>query len=77
MGQTRYIHCKQCVEQKPRDMSTEKYARLNVSIEPGGLLIACMRHKKPVVLMTPEQLKEWMKIPPACDMCAKGIPHVH
>ena len=75
MGTTRYVHCTKCVQSKPKGITTEQYARLNVSIEPSGLLIACRRHQMPVVLIGPEQLKAWMEVSPPCDLCAKGIPH--
>lgn len=77
MGTTRYIHCRECVKIHPKDRPMEKFARLSCSIEPGGFLVSCVRHRRPVVLVTPEQLKTWMESTPECELCKRGVPHEH
>jgi hypothetical protein len=74
---SRYIHCRMCMEKIPRGMSAEKHARLAVSIEPGGLLVACVRHKKPVAFLTLAELERLIHEVPECELCKQGIAHQH
>jgi hypothetical protein len=74
---SRYIHCRMCMEKIPRGMSAEKHARLAVSIEPGGLQIVCVRHKKLVAFLTLDKLAQLINEVPECEFCKRGIPHEH
>lgn len=73
----RMIHCAQCIEERPSHISARDYARFEIALYDGkGLLIACLRHQKPVFWCTPTDLEKLIhRGDPECDLCKRGIPH--
>ena len=41
---TGYIHCAQCLEERPHYMSAAEFARLNIGYTPYGIQVWCLRH---------------------------------
>ena len=39
-----YLHCRHCINQKPKNQSAEEYARISVASTKVGILIWCVRH---------------------------------
>jgi hypothetical protein len=72
-----FMHCAKCIQEKPKNMSMEKYSRLDVGLDAEGILIGCRRHQIPVVYLTPESLTKLLENQPKCDMCEQGVPHSH
>lgn len=65
----RFIHCGQCLAQKPSNKSASEYSQLEVLVNACGLHIRCKRHNKLVGTFDAIQLAEWMQALPACDQC--------
>lgn len=64
-----FVHCRQCTEGR-------QTPRLEVGLTKEGILVGCKKHGI-VVHFTPELLAEAIANPPACELCARGEPHVH
>jgi hypothetical protein len=65
-----FVHCRSCTGE---GLSP---ATIEVSVTPTGVRVDCTRHGL-VVHWTPEQLAATIARPPACELCAGGVPHVH
>ncbi len=44
-----YLHCRQCIEQKPYDVSPQEWGRIEVGFTKIGLQVWCKRHHINVV----------------------------
>lgn len=48
-----FIHCRECMKEKPSDQSPKEWMRLEVGqTESGGLQVRCVRHDLNVALFT-------------------------
>ena len=65
------LHCRQCLNSKPRHIAPKDWARLEVSLtDKGYLQVWCLRHDRHVYT-SPGTVQE----APACDLCETGAPH--
>lgn len=49
-----YIHCGQCLDERPADQTAEQWARLSFAYTPGGFQVWCTRHDRAVDTVTIE-----------------------
>jgi hypothetical protein len=69
----RYVHCVMCMKEKPKNKSPGEYSRIDVAICDEGLMVACRRHEKLIVMFTPAMLMEMMGNEPKCDECGDEV----
>lgn len=72
MNGTLYLHCRNCMPQKPPGKSAKQWSRLEVSVEGSLLRVRCVRCNMGVGDFT-------LAVPVigTCEACDKGVPHVH
>lgn len=39
-----YLHCRECIAEKPTNVSPQDWARVNVYVRAGRIYIHCVRH---------------------------------
>lgn len=44
MARSMYLHCARCVSEMPKDTSPKDWARLEVAIRDGQIVVSCLRH---------------------------------
>lgn len=70
-----YIHCAQCLEERPGDLSPSEFSALEVGLtDKHEVQIWCKRHDINVLIATPQELVE---IPLVCGDpdCISHGPH--
>lgn len=76
-----YWHCKQCIDEKPRNMSPAEWTRLWVGITKEGLQVWCSRHNLNVALFSWAEPSDKENNPTPldlkCAMCDEDRPHGH
>lgn len=67
-----YFHCAECRRQIPANESMEKWTRVNVGFTSTGIRVWCVRHRKEVIHVTPEELQRALDSPLKCHCCPHG-----
>lgn len=65
----RALVCARCAKEKPRGVSHQQYARIQVGLTDGGIQIWCVRHDMNIAHFTPAELATVLAHPPDCDCC--------
>lgn len=66
------LHCRQCINSKPRHIAPKDWARLEVTLtDKGHVQVWCLRHDIHVYLSA----RPTEDITPVCELCEAGTPH--
>lgn len=67
-----FLHCGQCLREKPRGVSPAEHARIQAGLTATGIQVWCNRHRMEVGHFTPDELAALIANGPSCDCCPGG-----